>query len=326
MEAFFVEKEMKIKKRKIVLVGTGMVGMSYAYSILNSDNVCDELVLIDKNKEKAIGEAMDLNHSLAFSDYNIKIYAGDYSDCRDADIVTLCAGLPRKPGDSRLDLLNNNVEIFKSVVGSIMDSGFDGCFLIATNPVDVMTYVTQKLSGLPANRVIGSGTTLDTSRLRYLLSEHFLISPKNVHAYVLGEHGDSSFIPWSQVSIGTCSVEYFCKNHPAVVGDFNADEVLDEVRKVAAEVIKAKKATYYSIGLVLKRITRAIMSNENSILTLSANPAGKYGQNDLCIGLPCIVGRGGIVEVMQLDLNSDENDKLSNSCKIIGDLCSKVKF
>ncbi len=315
----------ELKKRKVVLVGTGMVGMSYAYSILNSDNVCDELVLIDKNKEKAIGEAMDLNHSLAFSDYNMKIYAGDYSDCKDADIVTICAGLPRKPGDSRLDLLNTNVEIFKSVVGSVMESGFDGCFLIATNPVDVMTYVTQKLSGFDSSRVIGSGTTLDTSRLRYLLGERFLISPKNVHAYVLGEHGDSSFIPWSQVSIGTCSVEYFCRAH-SQFGPFNVEGVLDEVRKVAAEVIKAKKATYYSIGLVLKRITRAIMSNESSILTLSSNPKGKYGFDDLCIGLPCIVGRGGIFEVMQLDLTQEENEKLAYSCDIIGDLCHKVRL
>lgn len=316
--------ESKIKKRKVVLVGTGMVGMSYAYSILNSDNVCDELVLIDKNTEKALGEAMDLNHSLAFSDYNMKIYAGDYSDCSDADIVTICAGIARKPGDSRLDLLHKNVEIFKSVVSSVMESGFNGCFLIATNPVDVMTYVTQKLSGFASNKVIGSGTTLDTSRLRYLLSEHFLVSPKNVHAYVLGEHGDSSFIPWSQVTIGTCSVDYFCKNHSMQLGSFNAAGVLDEVRKVASEVIKAKKATYYSIGLVLKRITRAIMSNENSILTLSANPAGKYGFNDLCIGLPCVLGREGIVEVLQLDLNSDEKVKLASSCEIIGGLCAKV--
>lgn len=314
------------KKRKVVLVGTGMVGMSYAYSILNSNNVCDELVLIDKNKEKAMGEVLDLNHSLAFSGYNIKIYAGDYSDCADADVVTICAGIPRKPGDSRLDLLNNNVEIFKSVVGSVMESGFDGCFLIATNPVDVMTYVTQKISGLPAGRVIGSGTTLDTSRLRYLLSERFLVSPKNVHAYVLGEHGDSSFIPWSQATIGASSVKYFCQHHPELVKDFNADGVLDEVRRVAAEVIKAKKATYYSIGLVLRRITTAILSNENTILTLSANPTGKYGYKDLCIGLPSVVGRNGIVEVMELDLNSEETEKLAQSCNIIGDLCGKVNI
>ncbi len=316
----------KQKSRKIVLIGTGMVGMSYAYSMLNSDNVCDELVLIDKNMEKAVGEAMDLNHSLAFSNYNVKIYAGDYSDCKDADIVTICAGLPRKPGDSRLDLLNTNVEIFKSVVNSVMESGFDGCFLIATNPVDVMTYVTQKLSALPSNRVIGSGTTLDTARLRYLLSEHFLISPKNVHAYVLGEHGDSSFIPWSQVRIGTCSVDDYCKTHSKLLNSFDENKVLDEVRKVAAEVIRAKKATYYSIGLVLKRITKALMADERSVLTLSANPLGKYDQNDLCIGLPCIVGKDGVSEVMQLNLTSNEKEKLNKSCEIIGDLCQGVKF
>ena len=190
-------------KRKVVLVGTGMVGMSYAYSIVNSSNVCDELVLIDIDKEKAKGEAMDLNHSMAFLNSSVKIYAGEYKDCKDADVVTICAGIPRKPGESRLDLLNKNVEIFKSIIIPIMESGFDGCFLIASNPVDVMAYVTQKLSGLNSNRVIGSGTALDTARLRFLLGQHFKISPKNIHAHVFGEHGDTGFVPWSQAYIGS---------------------------------------------------------------------------------------------------------------------------
>lgn len=316
----------KFDKRKVALVGTGMVGMSYAYSMLNSNNICDELLLIDINKEKAWGEAMDLNHGLAFSNGNMKIYAGDYSDCADADIVTICAGVPRKPGDSRLDLLSKNVEIFRSIIEPIMKSGFDGCFLIATNPVDVMSYVTQKLSGLAPGRIIGSGTALDTARLRYLLSDYFNVDPRNVHAYVIGEHGDSGFVPWSQAKLGTSSISRICEQSN---GKYTLDEMSDialEVKNVAANIIKAKRATYYSIGMALKRITRAILSDERSILTLSVMPTGQYDQEDVYIGLPCIVGRNGVDTVLELDLTDKEKECLNHSCKIIRDLCHKVKI
>lgn len=313
-------------KRKVALVGTGMVGMSYAYSMLNSNNICDELLLIDIDKKKAWGEAMDLNHGLAFSNGNMKIYAGDYKDCADADIVTICAGVPRKPGDSRLDLLSKNVEIFRSIIEPIMKSGFDGCFLIATNPVDVMSYVTHKLSGLAPGRIIGSGTALDTSRLRYLLSDYFNVDPRNVHAYVIGEHGDSGFVPWSQAKIGTSSLKRICDLSK---GRYNFDEMSDialEVKNVAANIIKAKRATYYSIGMALKRITRAILSDERSILTLSVMPTGQYGQEDVYIGLPCVVGRRGVETILELDLTDQEKEALDGSCTIIRDLCHKVKF
>lgn len=313
-------------KRKVALVGTGMVGMSYAYSMLNSSNICDELLLIDIDKQRAWGEAMDLNHGLAFSNGNMKIYAGDYKDCADADIVTICAGVPRKPGDSRLDLLSKNVEIFKSIIEPIMESGFDGCFLIATNPVDVMSYVTQKLSGLAPGRIIGSGTALDTSRLRYLLSDYFNVDPRNVHAYVIGEHGDSGFVPWSQAKIGTSSLKRICDLSK---GRYNFDEMSDialEVKNVAANIIKAKRATYYSIGMALKRITRAILSDERSILTLSVMPTGQYGQEDVYIGLPCIVGRRGVETILEVDLTDKEKESLDRSCTIIRELCHKVKL
>ena len=269
---------------------------------------------------------MDLNHGLAFSNGNMKIYAGDYSECADADIVTICAGVPRKPGDSRLDLLSKNVEIFRSIIEPIMKSGFDGCFLIATNPVDVMSYVTQKLSGLAPGRIIGSVTALDTSRLRYLLSDYFNLDPRNVHAYVIGEHGDSGFVPWSQSKIGTSSISRICEQSN---GKYKLDDMRDialEVKNVAANIIKAKKATYYSIGMALKRITRAILSDERSILTLSVMPTGQYGQEDVYIGLPCIVGRNGVDAVLELDLTDKEKECLDNSCKIIRDLCHKVKI
>ena len=298
----------KFNKRKVALVGTGMVGMSYAYSMLNSTGVCDELLLIDANKEKAKGEAMDLNHGLAVSNCAMKIYSGEYSDCADADIVTICAGVPRKPGDSRLDLLGKNAEIFRSIIHPVMESGFDGCFLIATNPVDVMTYIAQKLSKMPANRVIGSGTALDSSRLCYLLGNYFDVAPQNVNAYVLGEHGDSGFVPYN-------SKKY----------DINKLYGIEsEVKDVAADVIRYKHATYYSIGMVLNRITRAILNDERSVLPLSTMPTGQYGQQDVYIGLPCVVGKNGVRDILTLDLSHEELEKLSNSCKIIRDLSHSV--
>lgn len=180
--------------KKIVLVGTGMVGMSFAYAALNQ-NLCDELVLCDINEKRAIGEAQDLNHGLAFSKTSMKIYAGKYEDCKDADIVVISAGIGQKPGETRLQLLQKNLEVFKTIITPIVDSGFDGIFLVATNPVDIMTRITRKLSGFPNNKVIGSGTTLDSARLRYLLGEYFTIDPRNIHGYVIGEHGDSEFVP-----------------------------------------------------------------------------------------------------------------------------------
>ena len=184
-------------KRKIVLIGTGMVGMSFAYAALNQ-SVCDQLVLIDLNIVRAKGEAMDLNHGLSFSNSSMKIYAGDYSDCSDADIVVICAGVNQKPDETRLSLLQRNTKVFEAIVPRVVSSGFDGIFLVATNPVDIMTRVTYELSGFNAAKVIGSGTTLDTARLRYLLGEYFEVDPRNIHAYVIGEHGDSEFVPWSQ--------------------------------------------------------------------------------------------------------------------------------
>ena len=195
-------------KRKVVLVGTGLVGMSFAYALMNQ-SICNELVLVDIDRQRAEGEAMDLNHGLAFSGSHMKIWAGDYSDCKDADIVAVSAGVAQKPGESRTDLLQRNTAVFQSIVKPVVDSGFKGIFLIATNPVDIMTHVALKLSGFDPHRVIGTGTTLDTARLRYMLGGYFSIDPRNIHAYVMGEHGDSEFVPWSQALIATKPVLQF---------------------------------------------------------------------------------------------------------------------
>ncbi len=307
---------MNDEKRKVVLIGTGFVGMSFAYALLNQ-NIVNELALIDINKEKAHGEAMDLNHGLAFSSTNMRIYAADYDTCRDADIVVICAGVSQKPGEDRPELLQRNTAVFKSIVDPVVASGFSGIFLIATNPVDVMTHVVHTLSGFDRNRVIGTGTTLDTARLRFLLGEYFSIDPKNVHAYVMGEHGESEFVPWSQATIGTVPVTKIVNKYGDRFKNSDMDEIGLKVKNAAQEIIAAKQSTYYGIGMALVRITKAILGNENSILTVSSYLDGEYGQKNVYAGTPCVVGREGIRGHLSLDLTDDELQKMQTSCDIL---------
>lgn len=302
--------------KKVVLVGTGMVGMSFAYAALNQ-SICGEMVLIDVNKERAVGEAMDLNHGLAFARSNMKIYAGDYSDCSDADIVVIAAGVAQKEGETRLDLLQRNVEVFKSVVTPIIKSGFDGIFLVATNPVDIMTRVTYELSRFGASRVIGSGTTLDSARLRYLLGDYLTVDPKNIHAYVIGEHGDSEFVPFSQALVGTKSILSVVEDHPMLYDKEKLASIEEQVRTAAYKIIAAKRATYYGIGMALTRIVKAILGDENSILTCSAKLSGEYGIKDVFIGVPSIIGRNGLKQVVELSLTDEEAEKLTRSAQVL---------
>ncbi len=305
---------MNYDKRKVVLVGTGMVGMSYAYCLLNQ-NVCEELVLIDIDKKRAEGEAMDLNHGLAFADSPMKIYAGEYADCRDADVVAICAGVAQQPGETRLDLLKRNAKVFKSIVDPVTSSGFNGIFLVATNPVDIMTRITYALSGFNPRRVLGSGTALDTARLRYLLGEYLHVDPRNVHAYVMGEHGDSEFVPWSQAFLATKPILELCDGSEICIDRLG--EIAEEVQGAAYKIIEAKKATYYGIGMAMTRITKAILGDESSVLTVSAMLKGEYGQTDVFAGVPCIINRNGIQRVMELSLNEEEQEKMENSCRIL---------
>lgn len=307
---------MRNDRRKVALIGTGMVGMSYAYAMLNQ-TVCDELVLIDVNKERAIGEAMDLNHGLAFSGSNMKIYAGSYKDCTDADVVVICAGVAQKPGESRLNLLKRNTEVFKSIIEPVTSSGFNGIFLVATNPVDIMTRITCTLSGFNPRRVLGTGTALDTARLRYLLGEYLNVDPRNVHAYVMGEHGDTEFVPWSQAMLATKSVKQLCVESGGAVCDQDLENISEEVRTAAYKIIEAKHATYYGIGMALTRLTKAILSNENSVLTVSAMLRGEYGQTGVFTGVPCIINQNGVQRVLTLSLNEEEQAKLDASCQIL---------
>lgn len=304
--------------RKVALVGTGMVGMSYAYSMLNQ-STCDELVLIDIDRKRAEGEAMDLNHGLAFSSSHMKIYAGEYRDCSDADIVVICAGVAQKPGETRLDLLKRNASVFQSIVRPVTESGFNGIFLVATNPVDIMTRITYTLSGFNPKRVLGSGTALDTARLRYLLGESLQVDPRNVHAYVMGEHGDSEFVPWSQAMVATKPILSLCveggQEEPVCREGLKGIE--EEVRGAAYRIIEAKQATYYGIGMALTRITRAILGDENSVLTVSAMLRGEYGQSEVYAGVPCIINKNGVQRVLPLSLTEEEVEQFNKSCSTL---------
>lgn len=302
--------------KKVAIVGTGFVGMSFAYALL-CDGACDEMVLIDINREKALGEAMDLNHGLAFAKTNMKITAGDYGDCADADIVVICAGVSQKPGEDRISLLQRNRAVFESIVAPVLESGFDGIFLVATNPVDIMTRVVHRLSGFPSRKVIGSGTTLDTARLRYLLGEYFTVDPKNVHAYVIGEHGDSEMTPWSQALVGTKPIREILAGQPEKYTAAALDEIAENVTKAAYKIIQAKNATYYGIGLALVRIVKAIFGGENSILTVSVRLNGEYGVQGVFAGVPCILGREGVREVLTLELENEELAKFRASCNLL---------
>lgn len=307
---------MSIDNRKIFLVGCGMVGMSYAYAMVNQ-NTCNELILNDLDMVRARGEAMDLNHGLAFSRANMQIRVGGYEECKDADIVVICAGVAQKPGESRLNLLKRNKEVFESVVGNVMKNGFEGIFLIATNPVDIMTRITQEISGMDPKKVFGTGTALDTARLRYELGHYFHVDPKNMHAYVMGEHGDSEFVPWSQALLATKPVKEISAGYPKEFSDEEMEKIATEVKTAAYKIIDAKKATYYGIGMALTRITKAVFENENSILTVSAKLNGQYGQHDVYAGVPCVVNRNGVDRIVELNLSEDELVLMGKSCDLL---------
>ncbi len=301
-------------KKKVVLVGAGFVGMSMAYSLLNQGGV-DELILIDVNKDKAVGEEMDLSDGLPYSPHKMNIKAGDYDECKDANIVVITAGLAQKPGQSRLELAIENTKIVKEITKKVMENEFKGIFIVATNPVDLMSYVVLKTSKLPKAKVIGSGTVLDTARLRYLIGEYLKVSNKNVHAYILGEHGDSSLVPWEHCYIGCKKMMDIMKDNHLPMEDL--EKIHNKVWNAAYEIIEKKKATYYGIGMALNRIIKAILNDENAILTVSTYQEGEYKQEGIYIGVPAIINKRGVKEILQLNLNEKDQEKFDKSCKIM---------
>ena len=290
------------KKTRIVIVGVGAVGSTTAYTLLLRERV-DELVLIDANKGKAIGDALDMNHGLAFLGKS-KVWAGDYEDCAEADIVIITAGVAQRPGESRVDLLKRNVSIFESITDEVLKYNKDGILLVATNPVDILSYFTWRKSGWPVHRVIGSGTLLDTARFRYLIGNKLSIDPRSVHAHIIGEHGDSELPVWSLANLAGSDL---------ILGEADKEEIFYNTRDAAYEIIEAKGATYYAIALALDRICTAILKNEASVLNVSTLLNNFYGISDVYLGVPCVVDRSGIREVLQLNINESEQELLRKS-------------
>ncbi|RQD66703.1 MAG: L-lactate dehydrogenase [Desulfonatronovibrio sp. MSAO_Bac4] len=308
---------------KVVIVGTGMVGMSYAYA-LTTKGSAREIGLIDQNKARAEGEAMDLNHGLPFVK-PVDIQAGGYELCKDAQIVVIAAGANQKPGETRLDLTRRNVSIIEKIVPEIMAFNPDPIILMVSNPVDILTYVALKVSGLPPERVISSGTVLDTMRFRYLLSRFYNIDSRNVHGYVIGEHGDSEVMVWSRVNIAGISLMDWCKAcsksiHP------HKQEIEDNVRNAAYHVIEKKDATYYAIAMAMNRITEAVFQNQQSVLTVGTLMRGEYGIKDVCLSLPCAVGSGGVGHVFSNPLAENEEKALRNSARILRENLASVGY
>ncbi len=293
-------------KNKVVIIGCGNVGMSYAYALLNQKTKVTDIVLVDIDEERVLGEVMDLNHGLPFAPSKIRMKAGTYEDCMDASIVCICAGAAQKNGETRLDLIHKNEKIVKDIIDDVLKTNFNGIFLVATNPVDVVTYITQKHSKFPYGKVIGTGTTLDTARLRFLIGDHLTINPKNVHTYVLGEHGDSEFVAWSNALIGSSLIEKYLPYE-------KLQEFENEVKNEAYEIIKRKGATYYGIGMSLVRITNAILNDENTILTVSSYNK----EHDIYIGMPSVVNSKGVVGIAKMDLTDEENEKFKKTVLII---------
>ena len=301
------------KRTRIVIIGVGAVGSTTAYTLLLRERM-DELVLIDANKQKAVGDALDMNHGLAFLG-KAKVWAGDYNDCAGADIIIITAGAAQKPGETRLDLLKRNVSIFETITSEVLKYNKEGILLIASNPVDIMSYFTWKKSGWPQARVIGSGTLLDTARFRYLIGDKLTIDPRSVHAHIIGEHGDSELPVWSLANLAGSEI---------ILSDEDKQDIFSSTRDAAYRIIEAKGATYYAIALALDRICTAILKNEAAVLNVSTLLTDYYGISDVYLGVPCIVDRSGVREVLTLQVTDSEKSLLNKSADKLKGLIKSI--
>ena len=301
--------------RKVAVIGCGFVGSSSAFALMMS-GLFSEMVLIDSDHERAEGEALDISHGMPLA-RPMKIYAGDYDDVTDAAIIVVTAGANQKPGETRLDLVKKNVAIFKSIMPEISKLKYKGILLIVANPVDILTYTAVKYSGLPANRVIGSGTVLDTARLKYLLSEHLGVDSRSIHAYIIGEHGDSEFAAWSSANVSGVPLYDFCKMRGHSHFEEAQQKIEADVRNSAYEIIKRKHATYYGIAMSVKRICEAVIRDEKSVLAVSSLMEDVYGVEDVALSMPAIVGKDGVETLIPVRLSVDEQRKLKESAEIL---------
>lgn len=306
-----------MKNNKIILIGDGAVGSSFAYAI-TLQGIGHELGIIDINTQKTEGDALDLSDSLALTAPK-HIFSATYADCKDADIVVITAGLAQKPGETRLDLIDKNLKIFKTMITQIVESGFDGIFLIATNPVDILTYATWKFSGFPSHKVIGSGTTLDTARFRKEISQLVGVDARSVHAYIMGEHGDTEFPVWSHANVGGLPIYEWVTKHSEIDQE-NLVESFTKVKNAAYRIIEKKGATFYGIATQLARITKAILDNENSIFSVSSYMNGEYGLHDIYIGAPAVINRDGVKWVIEIPLNEMETNQMHQSANTLKDV------
>lgn len=305
-----------MKKSKIILIGDGAVGSSYAFACTLL-GIGREIGIIDMNTDKAEGDAMDLSDALSFTAPK-DIYSAKYEDCEDAEIVVITAGVAQKQGETRLELVDRNLKIFKGIVDEVVKSGFNGIFLVATNPVDIMTYATWKFSGFNANRVIGTGTVLDSSRFRKEIAELTKVDPRSVHAYIMGEHGDSEFPVWSHANIGGLPLDDWVKTHE--VDEETLLHSFNKVKNAAYEIINRKGATFYGVAAAMASITKAILNNENSIYSVSAYLRGEYNLKDIYIGVPAIINSNGIKSVLEIPLTDIEKERMDASAKIVKDI------
>ncbi len=310
--------------RKVVMIGCGFVGAACCFSIMQS-GLFSEMVLIDSDKSKAEGEALDISHGVPFAK-PIKIYAGDYDDIKDASIIIISAGANQKPGETRLDLVKKNISIFKTIIPEIKKRNFNGILLIVANPVDILTTIALKLSGLPENKVIGSGTVLDSARLKYELGNRLNVDSRSVHAFIIGEHGDSEIAAWSSANVSGIPLTKFCEMRGYCDHDKNMKFIADNVKNSAYEIIKKKKATYYGVAMAVKRICEAIIRDEKSIMPVSSLMKGDFGIEGICLSMPAIVGKEGVESHVPIQLNEEEITNLKQSANLLKEILYENKF
>ena len=306
-----------MKDSKVILIGDGAVGSSFAYSS-SLLGVGRELGIIDINEERVEGDVLDLTDALSFT-YPKKVYKAEYADCKDAEVVVITAGIPQKPGETRLQLVDKNLVIFKDMIGKVVASGFDGIFVVASNPVDVTTYATMKYSGFPANKVIGSGTTLDTSRFKKQIGDLLDVDYRSVHAYIMGEHGDTEFPVWSNANVGGLSIEEWKSTHPNISQE-SLDAAFDKTVNAAYEIINKKGPTFYGIGTALSSIVRAILNDENTVFLTSSYLNGEFGLKDIHIGVPTVIGKSGVAHIIEVPLSDKEQEQLEHSARTLREI------
>lgn len=315
---------MTIKNTKVAIVGTGLVGSSTAFSLV-TQGVCDEVLMTDINKERAIGEAMDLNHSIEYLNRNVKVKAADYGEYGDVDVVVITAGAPPKPGQTRLDTLGMTADIVKSIVTPIMESGFKGFFIIVSNPADIIAYYVYKLSGLPKSHVLSTGTSIDTARLKNFIGELVDVDPRSVQGYSMGEHGDSQMVPWSHITVGGKSFLKVLEDNKDRFQNVDLKELVKDTAEAGWEVYKRKGTTYYAIATATVGIIKAILNNENRIIPVSTLLEGEYGVNGVFAGVPAILNSNGVKEVVEIHLNEEEENNFKNSINVIKEYVEKLE-